>query len=494
MTAEETMAPGTTYDAVVLGVGSGGQYVANELAGRGWRVAAVHAGLVGGECPYRACVPSKALLAAAAEVRRGDPSREQRRSAWAHAVAGRRKAAEDLDDSDDAQALTDAGAVLLRGRGEARADREVVVRADDGSEQVVRWTRALVLGTGSSPTFPPVDGLDDVPTWTSEDALTDDTLPERLLVLGGGPVGCELSQVYASFGVQVYLVETAASLLPGEDGWVGDTLAEHLRRDGVDVRPSTTVVHARPGPDGGALVRVESEEDGDAGGTKEVAVDRVLVVTGRSPSGEAAGAAHLGADLEAGPQPGAIVVDERCRMLDADGAVVDGVFAVGDVTGISPYTHTANHHARVVLARLPHDPADPDVEQPPHHARTRHEGIPRVVYTEPPVFSVGLSLDAAKEAGAQVRHAEMDVVDTARAFLAGTTGPGRLRLVVDAADGRLLGAAAVAPQADSWGGELALAVTARLQATMLAGHVRAFPTWSEAITPAALELADRPGG
>ena len=478
-----------TYDAIVVGLGSGGEQVAEHLARRGWRVAAVEAGLVGGECPYLACIPSKVLLAGAAEARRGNPSRERRRAAWPEAVARRRDAVDDLDDSGSADGLVEAGVVLLRGRGEARSGDEVVVTADDGSEQVLRWSRALVLGTGSSPVMPPVDGLTDVPAWTSDQALTADELPERLLVLGGGPVGCELAQVYASFGVDVHLVETAGSLLPGEDGWVGEALAEHLRRGGVDVRTSTTAVQARPGSGGGAVVRVEEE----GGGTSELSVDRVLVVTGRKPSGEASGAQHLGADLQGGPAPGAIVVDDRCRVLDADGAVVPGVSAVGDVTGVAPYTHTANSHARVLLARLPRHPSEPDVEQPAHHARTRHEGMPRVVYTEPPVFSVGLSLAAAEEAGRTVRHADMDVTDTARAFVGGCAGPARLRLVVDATDGRLVGAAAVAPQADSWGGELALAVTAGLRVDLLAEHVRAFPTWSEAITPAVLELADRLG-
>ena len=162
MTAETS---GTsTYDAVVLGLGSGGEHVAEHLARRGWRVAGVESGLVGGERPYLACVPSKALLARAGEVRRGDPSREARRAAWPDAVTRRREAAEHLDDSGSVATLHEAGVVLVRGRGEARPDGEVHVTSPDGARQVLRWTRALVVGTGGSPTLPPVDGLDDVPT------------------------------------------------------------------------------------------------------------------------------------------------------------------------------------------------------------------------------------------------------------------------------------------------------------------------------------------
>lgn len=487
-----------SFDAIVLGLGSGGEQIAEKLARRGWRVAGIEAGYVGGECPFLACIPSKALLASAARARRSGGDAAARRSQWAQAVADRREATDDLDDSAAADALREAGVELLRGRGEIRSAHEVVFRPADGPERALTWSRALVVGAGSTPTTPPVDGLDDVPTWTSDQALTSDELPERLLVLGGGPIGCELSQVYASFGVEVTLVETSPSLLPGEDAWVGDALAEHLRRSGVDVRTGSTAVQARAAA-GGAVILLEaaadtgSDED-TADSRSEVQVDRVLVATGRTPSGESAGVGRLGVDLDAGPVPGAVPVDDRCRVLDAQSRVVDGVSAVGDVTGIAPYTHTANHHARVVLARLPSEPSGADVESPVHHRRTRHEGIPRAVYTEPAVYSVGLSVAAAEKQGVDFRTAYFDVAESARGFLGGFDGPGGVRLVVDAHDGRLLGAACIGPEADSWGGELALAVTAGLHVDLLAEHVRAFPTWSEVITPAALELADPPTG
>lgn len=468
------------FDLVVLGVGSGGEVVASEAAGRGMRVAAVEANLLGGECPFLACIPSKVLLLAASRARSEGTDLA---AAWREALARRDEAVQHLDDSDQHEELTGAGVTVVRGRGEVTAPGVLRVSGADGDRQL-RWTTALVVGTGSSPVVPDLPGLDQAPTWTSDQALTSPDLPGRLLVLGGGPVGCELSQVYASFGVTVTLVETSPHLLSSEDDWVGDALAEHLGASGVDVRTGTTLVEVSA-VDGGtrATLRPADAEDGDESGDDHVDVDRVLVVTGRTPSGADLGLERLGVKVE----KGAVTVDDACRVLDADGGPVDGVFAVGDVTAVAPYTHTANAQARVVASRL----AGRD-------ARVRTAGIPRAVYTEPPVFAVGLGEAAAREAGHDVLVASQEVAGTARAFVEtvhepggtdvlGTTG---LRLVADT-DGRLLGAAAVGPHADSWGGELALAVTAGLDVALLAGHVRAFPSWSEAITPAALELAGR---
>ncbi|MFC3689365.1 dihydrolipoyl dehydrogenase family protein [Aquipuribacter hungaricus] len=476
------------FDLVVLGVGSGGEVVAATAARRGLRVAAVEARLLGGECPFLACVPSKVMLLAASRARAAGTDL---RAAFADAVRARDEAAQHLDDSSQADELAEAGVVVVRGRGTVTGPGRLSVRPDgDGDVRELAWGRALVVGTGSQPVVPDLPGLDEVPTWTSDQALTSDELPGRLLVLGGGPVGCELSQVYASFGTEVTLVETSPHLLPSEDPWVGEALQLHLEASGVRVLVATTLVGVEPA-DGGARARLEPASDGSEGSEgsdgSEVVVDRVLVVTGRAPSGDGLGLDLLGVAVS---EKGAVEVDDRCRALDADGSPVAGVLAVGDVTGLAPYTHTANHQARVVTAGL----AGRDV-------RVRSAGIPRAVYTDPPVFSVGLGEEAAREAGHDVLVAHQDVGETGRAFVeqlgVGTAdqpdpGPSGVRLVCDR-DGTLLGAAAVGPHADSWGGELALAVTAGLDVRLLAEHTRAFPTWSEAITPAAQDLAARTG-
>jgi dihydrolipoamide dehydrogenase len=438
-----------TYDVVVLGAGSGGELVAGELADAGWSVAAVEAGLVGGECPYLACIPSKALLLAG---ERGRP--------WAEAVRIRDDAAESRDDTGAAEGLVKRGVTLVRGRGRVTAPGSVLVEGSrvDGGARTLRHRRALVIGTGSRPTVLPIPGLDAVPTWTSDEALSAADLPDRLAILGGGAVGCELAQVYAAFGTRVTLYEAAPGLLPGESPWLGDTLAAALRSRGVDVRTGTEVEDAR-----------------------RLDVDRVLVATGRAPASDGLGLEAYGLRLEPGdPVP----IDARCRVLGAE-----GVHAVGDVTGVAPYTHTANYQARIVLADLLGTGRNAD-----------YRGVPRAVYTDPAVLSVGLTPDQAREQGHQVRTVRVELTDTARAFLERATGRpgtapdddttplGAVELVADAATGSLLGAAAIGPDADSWGGQLALAVRLGLDVAVLGDHVDAFPTWSEAIGDAARRL------
>ncbi|WP_088282613.1 NAD(P)/FAD-dependent oxidoreductase [Kineosporia sp. A_224] len=464
---------GAGFDAVVVGAGSGGEVVAQALAGAGWSVAVVESGLVGGECPYLACVPSKALLLAAGRHR--ETASIDHEQAWADAVRRRDEASEHRDDTATAAALAEAGVTLLRGRGRVVAREPggpggtVLVEDDAGGGHRIRWRRALVLGTGSAPLPPPVDGLDAVPTWTSDEALSSPLLPGRLVVLGGGAVGCELAQVYASFGVAVTLVEPQGSLLGTEPGWVGDAVAEALRAVRVDVRTGTGADRAEPLPDKGLLLHLS---DGST-----VGADRVLVVAGRAPRTAGLGLELLGADVDEGAP---LTVDARCRVVGAEGAGLADVFAVGDVTRVAPYTHTASYQGRLVAAHLLGHGRDAD-----------YSGVPRAVYTQPPVFSVGRT--AAGPDGSPdpaVLGARFDLRGTARAFVE-ERSDGRLELVCDAASGVLVGATAVGPAADSWAGELALAVRAGITVDVLADHVRAFPTWSEAIRPPAQELADR---
>jgi pyruvate/2-oxoglutarate dehydrogenase complex dihydrolipoamide dehydrogenase (E3) component len=447
-----------TFDVVVLGAGSAGETLAGELAGAGLSVAIVEQGLVGGECPYLACVPSKALLLAAAAG-----------IDWTVAVQRRDEAAEHLDDRGAVRGLENSGVSVVRGRGVVAAPGRVMV---DG-ERSLGWSRALVLATGSEPVVPPVPGLDRVTTWTSDEALTSPELPGRLAVLGGGAVGCELSQAYARFGSRVTLLEPGDTVLPGEPAWVGEMLCEALRSDGADVRTGTAAARAEPVPGGVRVV----PESGEA-----VEVDRVLVATGRRPRTAGLRLEALGLLVDDGA---ALDVDPRCRVHSGD-EVVEDVFAIGDVTGIAPYTHTANYQARIVAAHLLG-----------RHARDAdYRAIPRAVYTDPTVFSVGLSADAARQEGLDVAVAQSDVTQTGRAFIEGAAAdcsprPAALELVADRSAGYLVGAVAVGPDADSWVSELALAVHARVPLATLVDLVHAFPTWGEAILPAVRELSGR---
>ena len=444
------------FDVVVLGVGSGGEVVAERAAQAGLRVAAVEARLVGGECPYLACVPSKAMLLAARRHRAAGGDHDL---AWIDAVRRRDEAAEQRDDAGSASSLTEAGVVLVRGRGAVVAPGTVRV-----GDRELRWSRALVVGTGSAPTPPPVEGIDAVPTWTSDEALASPERPARLVVLGGGAVGCELAQVYASFGSAVTLVEPEGSLLGREPAWVGEALAAALTAAGADVRTGVAASRAEP-VEGGVRLHLS---DGSS-----VEADRVLLAAGRAPRTAGLGLERLGVRVEDGAP---LEVDGRCRVV-VDGTGLDDVFAVGDVTGVAPYTHTASYQGRVVAAHLLGAGRDAD-----------YAGVPRAVYTDPPVFSVGRTTDT----GGGVLVASFDVSQTARAFLEGASG-GRVELVCDAGTGVLLGATAVGVAADAWAGELALAVRAGLDVRLLADHVRAFPTWSEAIQPPAEDLASRLG-
>ena len=450
-----------SFDVVILGAGSAGESIARTLAENGRSVALVEAGLVGGECPYLACMPSKAMLrsasarataadlpslgAAAQHVDLGDPVAAHR-----SAVQRRDDIAEHLDDSDAAGSLQEAGVTLVRGRGRVTAPGVVTV---DGRE--LGWTD-LVLSTGSSAVVPPIDGLDDAPTWTSDQALTSQERPASLLVLGGGAVGCELSQVHARFGTKVVLVDTSDQLLGREETSIAELLEQVLRDEGIDVRVGTGLDRVEA-VDGGALCHLS---DGST-----VQVERVLVATGRKPSTDDLGLDVLG--IEPGDD-GGIGVDEHCR-------VTDHVWAAGDVTAIAPYTHTANYQARVVAANLLGESRTAD-----------YSAIPRAVYTDPSVASVGMDAQTAAEKGISAQTAVMDLGQVARYS---TEGAGGGRLVLTAADGVLIGAAAIGPHADEWLSEATLAIRAKVPLALLADVVHAFPTFGEAYEPPLRELA-----
>jgi len=442
--------PPDEYDVVVLGAGSGGQPVAEGLAGADQTVALVEEHRVGGECPYVACIPSKALLVAAGHG-----------LGWTEAVQRRDRAAEHRDDSGTAEGVSGAGAALVRGRGRVTGPGELTV-----GDRRLHWSRALVVATGSSPTRPPVAGLDDLgdALWTSDQALSTHEQPQRLVVLGGGAVGCELGQAFARLGTTVALVEVAPRLLASEQPFVGEVVAAALSRDGVDVRTGATATSVRRQGAGVVLAL----DDGSS-----VSGDRLLLAGGRAPRG-----AGLGLErLQVEPDDGAVRVDARCRAVDRSGRSRRDVFAVGDVTGVAPFTHTASYQAEIVVAELTGRGRDAD-----------YRAVPRVVYTDPSVFAVGATSAPADRADEALAVGGMDLEGTARAFIEQPDPPGRLEVLARRRDRVVVGAAAVGPAAESWGGELALAVRAGLTADLLADHVHPHPGWSEAVHPAALDL------
>ena len=457
------------FDVVVIGTGSAGKPLAGELARAGRSVLAIEQALVGGECAHLACIPSKAMLLSARRHRaRTGPggSSTPDRAAYAEAVANRERTTRHRDDSGEATDLEKDGVTLVRGR--AVVDGRSVTVDSPLLSGPVRWRQALVLATGAEAVVPPIDGLAEA-AWTSPDALSGDELPDRLTVLGGGAIGCELAQVYASFGSAVTLVEAAGTLLPRESDWVGRAMADTLRRVGVDVRTSTEVTSVASGPAGAVLVRTAA---GDS-----IPADRILVAVGKKPRTDGFGLESLGIEPAGN---GALEVDARCRVITADGPL-DDVHAIGDLTALAPYTHTANYHARIVAAHLLGHGTDAD-----------HVGIPRVVYTDPPVLCVGETDTGEKPALAEY----FDATGTSRAAIERTLEqdddrPAGLQLIADPHTGVLIGAAAIGPEADSWAAELALAVRTRTTVHTLAQALHAFPSWTEAIHVPARALAEK---
>ncbi|MQA95632.1 MAG: NAD(P)/FAD-dependent oxidoreductase [Streptosporangiales bacterium] len=437
----------SAYDVVVLGGGTAGTHIAESLARAGRSVALAEPGRLGGDAAYVACLPSKSLLYSA---HRGD--------GWEQAVARRDAITAERDDRPVADRLTAAGVTVLRSPGKvllpgvAEVDGTKVDYAD------------LVVSTGARCVLPPVDGLAALPHWTSEEALTSADLPRRLVIIGGGPIGCELAQAYAAFGSRVTLVEAAERLLPGEADFIGETLHAALRRGGVTVRTGSAVTHAEPGGDGnGFALRLS---DGSA-----VPADRVLAATGRAPRVTGLGLEELGVEVDARR---GLEIDTTCR-------VAEHVWAAGDVTGVAPYTHTARYQAEIVVHNLLGRRRSAD-----------YRAVPRVVYTTPAAYSVGLTPGLAAEFGIDVVVAGADLAGAARAAIEGGEH-GHVELYADRARGVLVGAAAVGRGAQEWMSEVALAIRAEVPLHLLIDVVHAYPAYGEAIEPPLRELAGRSG-
>jgi pyruvate/2-oxoglutarate dehydrogenase complex dihydrolipoamide dehydrogenase (E3) component len=449
-------------DAIVLGAGSAGAAVARRLAKAGLSVVLVEPARVGGECPFVSCMPSKALLRSAQFRHLAGRDRElgatsasatpdEDGSAFALAVRRRDEIVHHRDDSAKTKELEDLGVRVLRGRGKVARPGVVVV---DGIEY---GYVDLVVSTGSSPVWPPVEGLDTVATWTSDQALVSSQRPESMIILGGGPVGCELAQVYVRFGTRVTLVDGASGLLGPEEPSIAKRLADVLETDGVDLRLSTQVIGAESGPDGVRL-RLDTGSILDS--------ERVLVAAGRSPNTSQIGLETLGIQ----ECDGGLDIDETCRVRGHR-----NMWAAGDVTAVAPYTHTANYQAEIIATNIlgSRERTNPRGEQ----IVADYRAIPRAVYTDPAVASVGMHEATAMKRGIDTVTASLELEDLARSRADGDGG--RVVLTADRSRSILIGAAAIGPHADEWIGEAALAIHAEVPLSVLVQLVHLFPTYSE---------------
>ncbi len=443
------------FDVVVIGAGPAGEVLAGRLADRGHATALVESRLVGGECSFYACMPSKALLRPAellAETRRVPGVREAVTGGLAAGAVLRRRdeVVHDLDDSAQLPWVQEHGITLVRGHGRLAGER--IVRVDD--ERELRARRAVVIATGSDAAMPPIPGLAEAQPWTNREAATSATVPPRLLVLGGGVVGVEMAQAYASLGSGVTLVEGGPRVLAREEPFAGELICAALAGHGVTIHSGTRVTAVvRPQPGGAVTLTLD---DG-----RELTGDELLVAVGRRPATRDIGLETVA--LKAGEY---VPVDDRLRVEGRE-----WLYAIGDVNGCALLTHMGKYEARIASLVIDGD----------ERARMTQHGprSPRVIFTDPQVAAVGLTEALAREAGIDVRTVAVPTSATAGASFVGRGTAGRCQLVVDRARGVVVGATFVGFEVGEWLHAATIAVTAEVTIDRLWDCVPAFPTRSE---------------
>jgi pyruvate/2-oxoglutarate dehydrogenase complex dihydrolipoamide dehydrogenase (E3) component len=440
------------YDAIVIGAGVAGEVCAEDLVAGGMKVAICERELVAGECGYWACIPSKTLL------RSGEVISEARQAPGAReaisgpinvreALAWRNFQVSDWDDSHQAGNLTDTGVELRRGDARINGPNEVEI---DGK---LLETKRLIIATGSDPVIPPIDGLAELEdVWTNREATSLTEIPRRLIVLGGGPVGVELGQALARLGASVAIAEGEDRLLPNEAPALGEALSEALGSEGIELRLGIKASSAERRGTGYSLT---FEDDSELRG------EELLVATGRKPRVHGFGLDAAGIDPDGAAK--GIEVDDRMR-------AADGVWAIGDVTGIWPFTHVGKYQGRVAAADILGQEATAD-----------YRAVPRVIFTDPQVAAVG-ETDGPASGTAQLKS----ISRTSTYSRDYDKHPGFLTVVSDGE--KLIGAHAIGPEAGEWLQQATLAIKAEVPIDVLRQTIQPYPTFSEAFFYALADL------
>lgn len=442
------------YDAVILGMGPGGEVAAGRLLKAGKKIAIVEKELIGGECAYWACIPSKTLL-------RPPEVKSEARRAFGTSTPTltleevfdyRDFMIRNLDDSGQIESYEGKGVTVVKGEGRINGPGKV-----EANGQTLEADH-IIVATGSAPNVLPIEGIEDVLHWTNREVTTTREVPGRALIVGGGPNGIEASQWLNRFGTEVTIVQSPDRLINREDPQVSELIQDALEEDGIKVSLGRKVTKARRDGEG----TVAELDDGT-----EVETDVIVIAAGRTPRVEGIGLESVGVE----PGEDGLQIDDRCRLSE-------GVWAIGDVTSVSLFTHVAQYQARIV--------ADNILGK---ERRANYRGIPRVVFSDPEIAATGLTEEQAREQGIDVASVSLDLTRSlARPWTFEENPRGHFGIVADKERGVLVGAWAVAPQAGEWIHQASQAIRAEIPVEKLLDGVYQFPTFSEAYLKALEQL------
>ncbi|MDQ3963324.1 MAG: NAD(P)/FAD-dependent oxidoreductase [Actinomycetota bacterium] len=450
------------HDAIVVGLGVGGEHVAGTLAEAGMDVLGIERALVGGECPYWGCIPTKMMVRAANAL--AETQRVQAVAGDAHAhpdyspVSQRIKlqATDDWNDQVAVDRLEGKGGTFLRGEARFVGPREIEV---DGERHAAR--RAIVIAAGGRPAVPPIPGLASVEYWTNREAVKAETQPASMIVLGGGAIGLEIGQAFSRFGTDVTVVEMADHVLPLEEPVNVAALEEVLRAEGIDVHTKVSASSVKPSADGTAV----ELSDG-----RVIEAERLLVATGR----------HLNIPDLALDKAG-LAPDGKMLEVDTSLRAGDRLWGVGDITGKGAFTHVAMYQARIAAADI--------LGQ--QHSLADYSAVPRVTFTDPEIASVGMTEAQARNAGINVRVGASNTASSARGWIHGPGAEhGVAKLVADGDAGILVGASVMGPAAGEVIGLLVLAIKERISVPALRDLIYPYPTFVRGIEDALSQLGD----